>query len=52
MTGGQLNLARPATSAAGLNDASHVNQYAMQDPTKQYPQPEFEKQPQSPPGVA
>ncbi|MGI4815668.1 MAG: SDR family oxidoreductase [Janthinobacterium lividum] len=29
-----------------------VNQFAMQDPTKQYPQPEFEKQPQSPPGLA
>jgi NAD(P)-dependent dehydrogenase (short-subunit alcohol dehydrogenase family) len=29
-----------------------INQFAMQDPTKQYPQPEFEKQPQSPPGLA
>ena len=28
------------------------NQYAMQDPTKQYPQPEFGKQPQSAPGLA
>ena len=28
------------------------NQYTMQDPTKQYPQPEFEKQPQSAPGLA
>ncbi|KQR78449.1 NAD(P)-dependent oxidoreductase [Burkholderia sp. Leaf177] len=27
------------------------NQYAMQDPTKQYPQPEFDKQPQSAPGL-
>ena len=29
-----------------------LNQYAMQDPTKQYPQPKFEDQPQSPPGLA
>lgn len=28
------------------------NQYAMQDPTKQYPQPKFEEQPQSAPGLA
>lgn len=28
------------------------NQYAMQDPVKQYPQPKFSKQPQSPPGLA
>ena len=28
------------------------NQYAMQDPTKQYPQPKFEEQVQSPPGLA
>ena len=28
------------------------NQYAMQDPTKQYPQPEFDKQPQSAPGLS
>lgn len=28
---------------------STENQYAMQDPTKQYPQPEFDKQPQSAP---
>ena len=28
------------------------NQYAMQDPAKQYPQPEFDKQPQSAPGLA
>ena len=28
------------------------NQYAMQDPTKQYPQPKFEDQPQSAPGLA
>jgi NAD(P)-dependent dehydrogenase (short-subunit alcohol dehydrogenase family) len=27
------------------------NQYALQDPLKQYPQPEFEEQPQSPPGL-
>ncbi len=27
------------------------NQYAMQDPLKQYPQPKFEDQPQSPPGL-
>ncbi len=27
------------------------NQYEMQDPTKQYPQPEFDKQPQSAPGL-
>jgi NAD(P)-dependent dehydrogenase (short-subunit alcohol dehydrogenase family) len=31
---------------------STENQYAMQDPTKQYPQPEFDKQPQSAPGLA
>ena len=29
-----------------------MNQYAMQDPTKQYPQPKFEDQPQSAPGLA
>ena len=28
------------------------NQYAMQDPIKQYPQPKFEDQPQSAPGLA
>jgi len=28
------------------------NQWAMQDPTKQYPQPKFDKQPQSAPGLA
>ena len=28
------------------------NQYAMQDPTKQYPAPEFGEQPQSAPGLA
>ena len=28
------------------------NQYAMQDPTTQYPQPEFDRQPQSAPGLA
>ena len=29
-----------------------LNQYDMQDPTKQYPQPEFDEQPQSAPGLA
>ena len=28
------------------------NQYEMQDPTKQYPKPEFDEQQQSPPGLA
>ncbi|MFL9922389.1 SDR family oxidoreductase [Paraburkholderia fungorum] len=28
------------------------NRFTMQDPTKQYPQPPFERQPQSPPGLA
>ncbi|MGQ7932387.1 SDR family oxidoreductase [Paraburkholderia sp. D1E] len=28
------------------------NQFTMQDPTKQYAQPPFERQPQSPPGLA
>ncbi|SDR51494.1 hypothetical protein SAMN05443245_6944 [Paraburkholderia fungorum] len=28
------------------------NQFGMQDPTKQYPQPPFERQPQSAPGLA
>jgi NAD(P)-dependent dehydrogenase (short-subunit alcohol dehydrogenase family) len=28
------------------------NQFAMQDPTTQYPQPKFEDQPQSPPGLS
>lgn len=28
------------------------DQFTMQDPTKQYPQPEFPRQPQSPPGLA
>ncbi|PSB42010.1 SDR family oxidoreductase [Chamaesiphon polymorphus] len=34
------------------NAATTKNQYAMQDPIEQYPQPEFEKQPQSEPGLA
>ncbi len=29
-----------------------INQYAMQDPRTQYPQPKFDKQPQSAPGLA
>ncbi len=29
-----------------------LNQYAMQDPTTQYPQPKFDEQPQSAPGLA
>jgi NAD(P)-dependent dehydrogenase (short-subunit alcohol dehydrogenase family) len=29
-----------------------INQYAMQDPIKQYPQPPFKEQPQSAPGLA
>ncbi|WP_428374758.1 SDR family oxidoreductase [Lichenicoccus sp.] len=29
-----------------------TNQYAMQDPRTQYPQPEFDRQPQSAPGLA
>ena len=33
-------------------NAQTKNQYAMQDPTKQYPQPKFEEQPQSVPGLA
>ena len=28
------------------------NQYTMQNPLTQYPQPEFPKQPQNPPGLA
>ena len=28
------------------------NQFAMQDPLTQYPQPKFEDQPQSAPGLA
>ena len=32
-------------------NAQTKNQYAMQDPTKQYPQPKFEEQPQSAPGL-
>jgi NAD(P)-dependent dehydrogenase (short-subunit alcohol dehydrogenase family) len=32
--------------------SSTPNQYAMQDPTKQYPQPKFHEQPQSAPGLA
>ena len=32
--------------------AQTKNQYAMQDPTKQYPNPKFEEQPQSAPGLA
>ena len=31
---------------------SSKNQYEMQDPTKQYPHPEFPKQTQSVPGLA
>ena len=33
-------------------NAQPKNQYAMQDPRKQYPQPKFEEQPQSAPGLA
>ena len=33
-------------------NAQTKNQYAMQDPTKQYPQPKFEDQPQPAPGLA
>ncbi len=33
-------------------NAQTKNQYAMQDPTKQYPRPKFEDQPQSVPGLA
>ena len=33
-------------------DGHTPNQYAMQDPTTQYPQPKFHKQPQSAPGLA
>jgi hypothetical protein len=29
-----------------------INQYRMQDPTKQYPGPHFERQPQPAPGLA
>ena len=29
-----------------------VNQFSMQDPRTQYPQPKFEEQPQSAPGLA
>ncbi len=29
-----------------------LNQYDMQDPTRQYPQPEFDEQPQSAPGLS
>lgn len=32
--------------------APTVNQYSMQDPTKQYPGPEFSRQPQPAPGLA
>jgi NAD(P)-dependent dehydrogenase (short-subunit alcohol dehydrogenase family) len=32
--------------------SSSPNQFAMQDPTTQYPQPDFERQPQSAPGLA
>ena len=35
-----------------MSTESSKNQYAMQDPTKQYPQPKFEEQVQSPPGLA
>jgi len=31
---------------------SSKNQYEMQDPTRQYPRPEFPEQTQSPPGLA
>jgi NAD(P)-dependent dehydrogenase (short-subunit alcohol dehydrogenase family) len=34
------------------NVTTTKNQYAIQDPLKQYPQPEFAEQPQSPPGLA
>ena len=35
-----------------MSSQSTKNQYAMQDPTKQYPQPKFEGQVQSTPGLA
>ena len=35
-----------------MNEPSHVDRMKMQDPTKQYPRPPFEEQPQSPPGLA
>ncbi len=38
--------------ADGSNRETVMNQYAMQDPIKQYPQPKFEDQPQSAPGLA
>ncbi len=38
--------------ADGSNRKTVMNQYAMQDPIKQYPQPKFEDQPQSAPGLA
>ncbi len=34
------------------NADTTLNQYAMQDPVKQYPHPKFSQQPQSPPGLA
>ncbi len=35
-----------------MSNQTPNNQYAMQDPTKQYPQPKFEDQVQSPPGLS
>ncbi len=34
-----------------MNNPATPNQYAMQDPTKQYPSPPFPRQPQNAPGV-
>ena len=42
----------PGTQNPGTRNPGTRNQYAMQDPTKQYPQPKFDKQPQSAPGLA
>ena len=35
-----------------MANSTTKNQYAMQDPTKQYPHPKFDKQEQPPPGLA
>ena len=35
-----------------MNNSATPNQYAMQDPTKQYPAPPFPRQPQNAPGIA
>ena len=35
-----------------MSRTASSNQFTMRDPTRQYPRPPFDEQPQSPPGLA